>query len=239
LKVTTKVIYRSDRLCNIEKAEGDLKKNESALKEMRLTLWWTPPALSDVLLAVHNTDTGLVTITRDLSVENPKYTALRPEDSVNDLDLLWKAFCKLLEEVLIPLAMIDIIHPDIRPGYEITSNILVKIERINGKRTAVMKLIDFESIVNLSSFEAPMSARSLYISKDNVGSNAQTYLWWQCVAVAYAWKEKKFQKAMNGVGIMNEDGWPDWLTASFDTNNKVMTKKLATNLEGLFETPQA
>ena len=38
---------------------------------------------------------------------------------------LWKCFSELVTTLLLPLAESEITHPDIRPGYDWTSNILV------------------------------------------------------------------------------------------------------------------
>jgi hypothetical protein len=150
------------------------------------------PMLDDVLLAVCCTPKGLITIMNDLSED---YTTLRPCDYEDDLVSVWTAYVELLRNVLIPMADLNIIHPDIRPGYDETSNILCKFEEVQGKGVMMMKIIDFESLLLFSQWAAPDGAQSLYIDR-KVGPNAKTFLWWQCVALAYAWKEGKTQKEM-------------------------------------------
>jgi hypothetical protein len=104
------------------------------------------PKFDGVLLAVHKRPNGLITIMRDLTAEG--YQSLRPQD--NNKDCLWRAFLDLLDDVLIPMANLDVIHPDIRPGNNETANILWKFNEESNGETAVMQIIDFESIVVFS-----------------------------------------------------------------------------------------
>ncbi len=158
----------------------------------------TPPKLDDVLLAVYwPADNSLITITKDLSAD---YKALCPSAYKDDLPSLWNAFIELLRNVLIPMANLSIIHPDIRPGCDETSNILCKFSEVDKSKGAVMQLIDFESVVALDFWVRPSGAESLYISKQDDWS-AKTFLWWQCVAIAYAWKYGMSQKAMVGFDL--------------------------------------
>jgi hypothetical protein len=149
------------------------------------------PKLDDVLLAVYNAPNGLITIMKDLSED---YNILRPGAHGVDLFTLWAAFIELLRNVLIPMANLDIIHPDIRPGYDETSNILCRIRKRKGT-VAEMKIIDFESVLLFEHWKVPSGAKSLYIGT-KPGWNAKSFLWWQCVAVAYAWKQRMTQKQM-------------------------------------------
>ena len=74
--------------------------------------------ISSVLhVAVNTSDVGLVTIMSDLSDE---YRALTPSADADHLPALWAGFSNLVKDVLLPMAERDVIHPDIRPGYDVT-----------------------------------------------------------------------------------------------------------------------
>ncbi len=168
-----------------------------------------PPKLDDVLLAVYRpADNSLITITKDLSAS---YNILLPVSCGIALSTLWKAFIELLRNVLIPMADLEVIHPDIRPGYDETSNILWKVSEVDENKGALMQLIDFESITEFEDWYAPYGSKSLYIRRQD-GWNAKTFLWWQSVAVAYAWKYRKSQEEMANFSVIsfNESQHP-WL----------------------------
>jgi hypothetical protein len=177
----------------------------------------TPPMLNDVLLAVYSAPNGLITIMKDLSED---YDTLRPSQYENDLPCLWAAFIELLRNVLIPMANLEVIHPDIRPGYDETSNILCKFKKGKG-RFPVMKIIDFESILLVDQWTAPVGAQSLYI-RSKKGWNAKNFLWWQCVALAYAWKNGTTQKEMAACDLdvlvqqYESDGLHPWLQMFYE-----------------------
>jgi hypothetical protein len=129
----------------------------------------TPPMLIDVLLTLYNPPNGLITIMKDLSED---YNTLCPSEYEADHPSLWAAFIKLLRNVFIPMANLEVIHPDIRPGYDATSNILCK----KGKGTgAATKIIDFESILSFDKWIAPFGAQSKY-TRSKKGWNAKTFL---------------------------------------------------------------
>jgi hypothetical protein len=204
----------------------------------------TPPKLDDVLLAVYlPADNSLVTITKDLSAD---YKALCPSTYEDDLPSLWKAFIELLRNVLIPMANLRIIHPDIRPGYDETSNILFKFSEVDKSKGAVMQLIDFESISQLESWVSPSGSEALYISKQD-DWNAKTFLWWQCLAVACAWKLGHAQKTMARFNLdmlvdiyeSGKDDSLDWMQGFYAIQNTEPLKRemdidLLDNLASVF-----
>ena len=85
--------------------------------------------VGEVLIAAYRTDSGMVTIMHDLT--NSGYKILKPKEEA-DLYVLWEAFSVLVKSVLVPMADARIIHPDIRPGWDDTANILVRMGA-NGK----------------------------------------------------------------------------------------------------------
>lgn len=128
---------------------------------------------------------GLITIMADLSEQN--YKVLKPVATYpSQLSILWGGFKDLVVGVLLPLAKCGVIHADIRPGFDFTANILFKPVREGKVR---MELVDFESLVKFSRWKA---------SKDDIGYIANegiwvatSFVWWQCIFVAYAWLEER------------------------------------------------
>ncbi len=145
--------------------------------------------IGSVLYGAVSTQVGLVTIMADLSLD--RYETLRPQsDDGKRLFALWTGFKDLVERVLLPMADQKIIHPDIRPGYDITFNILCQMS--NDGTRATMKLIDLEGLVFVTKWSVPvvngvMDGRFVPTMGD---CDATTYVWWQCVFVAYVWSEK-------------------------------------------------
>jgi hypothetical protein len=141
-----------------------------------------------------------VTIMEDLTVQD--YGTLKPIDSCGQLDILWEGFLDLVERVLLPMAKLGIVHADIRAGYDITSNVLCKLHR-NQKgevEKATMKLIDFESFVAYRSWDAAgVDGRYIGNQRD---WDATTYVWWQCMAIAYSWKEAQTADSLRTSGAL-------------------------------------
>ncbi len=170
--------------------------------------------IGSVLYGAVKTNSGLITIMADLSAE--RYEALQPRVYKNDMSSLWEAFSELVENVLVPLATcVRVVHPDIRPGYDLTSNVLLK-EGSKGQK--IMKLIDYESLVRFSNWEAPNSSRYL-MGQD---WDAITFVWWQCVAMAFFWNarinitpaagEKSKMDVLKAILLEKRKG-PKWLQA--------------------------
>lgn len=156
--------------------------------------------IGSVLHAAILIGAGMVTIMAELSQQG--FGSLSPLNHSGKLSVLWDGFCNLVSNVLLPMAKLNIIHADIRPGYDETSNILCKIERRGtSDEKAVMKLIDYESVVVISGWNAPLNGS--YIQKLSENWSATTYVWWQCLAVAYAWKTKTASST-----FFNSDGLP-------------------------------
>jgi hypothetical protein len=137
--------------------------------------------IGNVLYSVIDMQTGLVTIMADLSKQG--YRTLKPKEQRDKLAVLWAGFADLVENVLLPMAENEIIHPDIRPGFDITSNILCKLE--GNDTRAVIKLIDYESLILFEDWIAPEND-GRYV-KPGPTWNATTFVWWQCICLAYTW----------------------------------------------------
>jgi hypothetical protein len=137
--------------------------------------------IGTVLFSVIEMEAGLVTIMADLSKQG--YRTLKPKEQQDKLALLWAGFADPVENVLLPMAENGIIHPDIRPGFDVTSNILCKLE--DNDTRAVIKLIDYESLILFKKWIAP-SHDGRYIARSS-SLNATMFVWWQSICLAYAW----------------------------------------------------
>jgi hypothetical protein len=100
--------------------------------------------LSRSLYGVYVTEgeTGLVQILRNLRWQG--YRRLRPKSVVQEKggnwSSLWRAFENFISDTLIPLARADIVHPDIRAGFDETANLLYNSEK------ASIVMIDLDSL---------------------------------------------------------------------------------------------
>jgi hypothetical protein len=168
-------------------------------------------AVSEVLYAVYDKQpVGLVTIMADLSHE--EYEVLRPKHCGVSVLELWEAFEEVVNKVLVPIAARRMIHADIRPGWNVTSNILCQLvdsKQLGGrKRRVTMQVIDFESVVTLMNWVLPTNDHR-YINREQ-GWNAFTYLWWQCANLAHAWHAMLLQEDMITFDLraaLEEESW--------------------------------
>ncbi len=138
--------------------------------------------IGSVLRAAVKTNVGLVTIMLDLSKQG--YVVLRPTNFADQIMTIWGGFRELVEKVLLPLAAIGVVHADIRPGFDVTSNILLRFD----EEGAHMKLVDYESLVLLNDWHYPLIDGSYMDGKRKW--NGTAYVWWQCVFVGYVWCKK-------------------------------------------------
>jgi len=81
-------------------------------------------ALSYILLGANFRDGRSVTVMRDLRADG--FVPLFPEGSKDRLSYLWHGLATSLVTTLIELASCDVIHQDIRAGYDESANVLVK-----------------------------------------------------------------------------------------------------------------
>jgi hypothetical protein len=171
--------------------------------------------LSKVLIAyIDESDTTSITIMRDLTKnhsmncrnkakQSKKRRANHVADSMTDtlffpftvlspvvfkerMSDLWKAFSDLVKKVLLPMANLNVIHADIRPGWKQTSNILCQCHPNNA--SIELRLIDLESLMKFSRMSTG-DGRCMTTSLDEIKS-AHQFLWWQVMHVAYIWYEQ-------------------------------------------------
>lgn len=115
---------------------------------------------------------------------------LLPFQHKHQLGKLWGRFCTLVKNTLLPLATVGIVHPDIRPGYDFTSNILLHVPADENMDEGDMALIDLDSLTDFetcSDIDFPG-----YLG--TAGLNPYSYVWWQCFVVAVMWKQERTQE---------------------------------------------
>jgi hypothetical protein len=87
------------------------------------------------------------------NVQQGNYSGLSPrevlcEDDASGRGALWRAFARLVREVLIPLARwAGVVHADVRAGFDVTSNLL------HNPADESMRLIDLDSLCQFSRLE--------------------------------------------------------------------------------------
>jgi len=160
-------------------------------------------ALSDVLIGVWRpSPSSLVTIMKDLRKDY--YQSLEPW-KIPNVSSLWNSFAKLVQELLLPLARHDVVHCDIRPGWDHTANLMLKK---NVRVGIQLRLIDYESLCIIQDARmVPVDERCFHIefsSNPDERTNAFVFLWWQCVVVAYAWHHKLISAELNAIKLLDD-----------------------------------
>ena len=80
---------------------------------------------------------------------------LQPDKHQGKLTKLWSLFCDMARRTLVT---IGIVHADIRPGYDLTSNILLCLHEDDAASSSddqgdeEMVLIDLDSLIRLTEF---------------------------------------------------------------------------------------
>jgi len=156
--------------------------------------------LADSLLGVWDTSRAcLVTIMRDLGQLG--FQELKPYTCTDHLVPLWIAFVVLVNRVLLPLAQKNIVHCDIRPGWDYTANIMMRKE-IDHQSSCVidLRLIDLESLAMVRDCSVVPNVRnSFHISYDRQqrSKTGLNFLWWQCLLIAYTWFGRKNSESIH------------------------------------------
>jgi hypothetical protein len=140
--------------------------------------------LKDTLYAVYVPfdGSGIVQIMPDL--QQAEYQQLSP--SAQLLTTAWDAFSVLVKKVLIPLAENDVIHVDIRPGFEWTANLLFHPKDFK------MLLIDADSLVLFEVWKElskQVKGSKLITALPGSGKpkSALEFVLWQVIYVAETW----------------------------------------------------
>jgi hypothetical protein len=156
---------------------------------------------------------GLVQIMPDLTKSG--FERLRPRSltEAGESKMFWCSFRQFLEGVLLPLADAGVIHPDIRPGYDATSNLLYS------KDTGEIRMIDLDSLVFLHNYKSNFNQdtriisvhRSFYPYQREI-STATDFLFGQVVVITESWfKEVADRDADANELFRHSDLGVEWL----------------------------
>jgi hypothetical protein len=184
---------------------------DRAMSELRESGLLKP--ISDVLLAYYVRGGCLTTVMVDLRKQD--YRPLFPKKIEGRLVDLWTGFENLVHKVLLPFAMQDIIHFDIRPGYDETSNILVKESKKRSLFTHhfaaqyEMRVIDLDGLVRFEDLRPSVPDLRYIPVEDHDDSirgidDAFSFLWWQLFLVGYTWALKIESNDLNVHHIIDE-----------------------------------
>jgi hypothetical protein len=131
---------------------------------------------------------GLIQLLPNLAILG--YNPLRPQQLLESggWEGLWCAFTQLVNEVLIPLALSEVVHADIRVGYDESFNILYN------PSTASMRLIDLDSLCRFEALKKLPPLNDLRnIRPDELPVKMRTPLGFvlgQVVCVGEVWLQK-------------------------------------------------
>jgi hypothetical protein len=145
--------------------------------------------VSDVVLACSFISGHcLVLMMKNLSPKSDPFQDLS-HDNFPDRPAVWRAFCKLVQNVMLPMASLDIVHNDIRcvpkgrSGY--------RVYNILGKRdpdgAIELKLIDYDSLVVFDPClkQIPMQQHAVSTGWFFSYRSAYEFLFWQVLWMAY------------------------------------------------------
>jgi len=105
-----------------------------------------------------------------------EYTDLNPACDSGPTTQLWSLFVPFAVNYLFELALLDIIHPDIRCGYNWVANVMV-----NSKD---MVLVDLDSLLLIENYKSGEDKR--YIMAGDW--SAREFVCFQCISIAHCWK---------------------------------------------------
>jgi hypothetical protein len=135
---------------------------------------------------------GSLTLSNVLKDVSSTYKGLHPHvlHSKGKMKHLWRAFCALVRNVLLPMAKTGVVHTDIRPGWKTTYNIL---QSYSNKRDEIkLVLVDFESLIAAED-AVGVIANGSAVNMASIAREQQTcfaFVWWQVLWMAYIWHAK-------------------------------------------------
>ena len=145
------------------------------------------------LLGYRSSAAGLITIMRDLRTEG--YADLCPQDMCPEkfsLSSLWLAVRELLINTLLPAAKDGYVFSDLRAGYDVTANVLVKHQQGS---VVDLKLVDFDSFVSKNSIPSSVTD-GRYL--DGNYFDALQYLFLQVLLLGQAYESEIKQQDVGG-----------------------------------------
>jgi hypothetical protein len=145
--------------------------------------------LKDSLYAVYVPFEGAGTVQIMPDLRRAMYQKLRPSGQWHTAEAwtaAWTAVKNLVRDVLIPLAEADLIHVDLRPGFDATANILYC------QSTSKMVLIDVDSLVTFDAWQKlcsrPVGSNLISARLNSVYPKSPLeYVLWQAICLAETW----------------------------------------------------
>jgi hypothetical protein len=142
------------------------------------------------------------------------FEELRPKDLTEGRSWqdMWNAFRELVTGTLFPLAMTDVVHTDLRHGFDRTANILYC------QAAKEMRIIDWDSLMEFGMWQLRGPRGRKYIERDasRAGargrSNAREFVFLQVVCIAESWLQGK--ERSDGSLVPVEDSTEDLIGGS-------------------------
>jgi len=190
VKVSTKGPFASWQGTNFFQALQDSRLTSDVLNE-----------LSKILIGVVVLHTGTsLTIMRKVSWSPVNY------ETYEEKPHFWDLFQIFVEKILKPLAQAGIVHADLRPGFEQTSNVVIYEEKIC--------LVDFESISIFRTMnKARKKDRRYPVSLHPTSrSTSFDYLLQQCLGMTGAWLLKMKAKEFVMQNALDYWKYKSWMT---------------------------
>jgi hypothetical protein len=146
----------------------------------------------------HKDQSGLIIIMEDLCEQG--YQVLMPKYQMNDdeydLSSLWSAFTELFRGILWKAAKVGCVYSDLRVGFDVTSNVLVKH---NNGGILELQLIDFDSFVEAK--HLPPTSDDRYLE---TRFSAAAYLFLQVFILGYSYEKKLRQEHVDAKNLSLE-----------------------------------
>jgi hypothetical protein len=129
---------------------------------------------------------GLVQLLPNLVEQG--YGVLCPKDWLfeDTWSALWDAFAQLVTGTLLPLARYDILHTDLRAGYDVTSNVLYNPVEASMRMIDLDSLCDFRSLCGMISTRDKRNFNPRYLPA-SMRDSALGFLLGQVMCASAAW----------------------------------------------------
>lgn len=143
---------------------------------------------------------GIVQLMPDL--HRKRFQQLKPaeilQSSLDESQKAWNAFKRLVTKVLIPLAEEDVVHVDLRPGWDYTANILYR------EKKPKMRLIDLDSLARFDEWRdvsSRVTSGKVITAELQISSyrprTALEFVLWQAICIAHTWINRMIHDTVN------------------------------------------
>jgi hypothetical protein len=130
------------------------------------------------------------------------YQQLKPSEqlksSQEEYRKAWNAFKKLVTTVLLPLAEEEVVHVDLRPGWDYTANVLYR------EKKPKMRLVDLDSLVLFDEWRdisSRVTSGKVITAELQISSyrprTALEFVLWQAICIAHTWIKRLVHNTVN------------------------------------------